>query len=98
MTEASNPTTAVRTRTARRLVAVAVVCSAAIPLHVVLNRSIGHAMLAAGLALAAYVYRRLATHSAVISASLVVISTISPGLTSATRASSGSPSCSPPPS
>lgn len=77
MTGVSEPTTTVRAQPGVRLAAAALVCSAAIPLYVALNRPIGYAMLAAGLALAAYSDRHLAKHLAVISASLVVISTIS---------------------
>ena len=75
--EVPEPTTALRSRPLPRLAAAWLVCSAAIPLYVALNRPVGYAMLAVGLALAAYADRHLARHLAVISASLVVISTIS---------------------
>jgi membrane protease YdiL (CAAX protease family) len=64
------------TRTALRLLAAALVCGAAVPLYVFLQRPTGYGMLAAGVALAAVVDRYLCRHLAVIAASLVVISTI----------------------
>jgi membrane protease YdiL (CAAX protease family) len=65
------------TGTLVRLLAAALVCSAAIPLYVFLQRSLGYGMLAAGLVLAAVVDRHLLRHLAVITASLVVISLVS---------------------
>lgn len=64
-------------RTALRLLAAGLVCAAAVPLYVFLHRPIGYAMLAAGLLVAAAVDRYLLRHLAVVTASLVVISTVS---------------------
>ena len=64
-------------RTALRLLAALLVCAAAVPLYVFLQRPVGYAMLAAGLLLAAVVDRYLLRHLALITGSLVVISTVS---------------------
>lgn len=64
-------------RTALRLLAAGLVCAAAVPLYVFLHRPTGYAMLAAGLLVAAAVDRYLLRHLAVVTASLVVISTVS---------------------
>jgi hypothetical protein len=61
-------------RIALRLVAAALVCGAAVPLYVFLERPAGYAMLAAGLVVAFAVDRHLLRHLALITASLVVIS------------------------
>jgi membrane protease YdiL (CAAX protease family) len=60
-----------------RLLAAALVCSAAVPLYVFLQRPLGYGMLASGLILAGMVDRYLLRHLAVITASLVVISMVS---------------------
>jgi membrane protease YdiL (CAAX protease family) len=65
------------TSSGARLAAAALVCSAAVPLYVFLQRPLGYGMLAAGLLLAAVVDRHLLRHLALIALSLVVISTIS---------------------
>ena len=65
------------TRVALRLVAAGLVCGAAVPLYVFLVRPVGYAMLAVGLLVAATVDRHLLRHLALITASLVVISTVS---------------------
>jgi membrane protease YdiL (CAAX protease family) len=70
------PATRTAPRTAPRLLAAALVCGAAVPLYVFLQRPVGYALLAAGVALAAVVDRHLCRHLAVIAASLVIISTI----------------------
>lgn len=64
-------------RTPLRLLAAGLVCTAAVPLYVFLQRPIGYAMLAAGLLVAATVDRYLLRHLAVVTASMVVISTVS---------------------
>jgi membrane protease YdiL (CAAX protease family) len=66
-----------QTLTMPRLLAAALVCSAAVPLYVFLQRPLGYGMLASGLILAAAVDRYLLRHLAVITASLVVISMVS---------------------
>ena len=65
------------TRVALRLVAAGFVCGAAVPLYVFLVRPVGYAMLAVGLLVAATVDRHLLRHLVLITASLVVISTVS---------------------
>ena len=64
-------------RAGARLLAAALVCLAALPLYVFLQRPLGYALLAAGLGVAVAVDRALARHLALVSASLVVISTVS---------------------
>jgi membrane protease YdiL (CAAX protease family) len=73
----SERTTTSTTRGVLRLLAAALVCGAAVPLYVFLQRPLGYAMLAAGLVVALVVDRHLLRHLAVVTASLVVISTVS---------------------
>ena len=63
-------------RAAARLLAAALVCSAAVPLYVLLIPLLGYALLVAGLGLALAVDRHLLRHLAVIAGSLLVISTV----------------------
>jgi membrane protease YdiL (CAAX protease family) len=70
------PATPTAPRTAPRLLAAALVCGAAVPLYVFLQRPLGYALLAAGVLLAGVVDRYLCRHLAVVAASLVIISTI----------------------
>ena len=65
------------TRGGLRLLAAGLVCGAAVPLYVLLQRPVGYAMLAAGLLVAFAVDRYLLRHLALVTASLVVISTVS---------------------
>jgi membrane protease YdiL (CAAX protease family) len=60
-----------------RLLSTGLVCAAAVPLYVFLQRPLGYGMLALGLALAYGVDRHLFRHLALITVSLVVISTVS---------------------
>jgi membrane protease YdiL (CAAX protease family) len=60
-----------------RLLSTALVCSAAVPLYVFLQRPLGYAMLALGLVLAGIADRHLFRHLAVVTASLVIISLVS---------------------
>ncbi|MDF3051450.1 MAG: hypothetical protein K0R87_3088, partial [Pseudonocardia sp.] len=64
-------------REVARLLAAALVCGAAVPLYVFLERPAGYATLAAGLVLAAVVDRYLLRHLALVAAGLVIISTMS---------------------
>ena len=65
------------TRGGLRLLAAGLVCGAAVPLYVLLQRPVGYGMLAAGLLVAFAVDRYLLRHLALVTASLVVISTVS---------------------
>jgi membrane protease YdiL (CAAX protease family) len=65
------------TRGVAQLLAAALVCGAAVPLYGFLQRPVGYGMLAMGLALAFVVDRYLFRHLALVTASLVVISTVS---------------------
>ncbi len=60
-----------------RLLAAALVCGAAVPLYVFMQRPVGYVMLVLGVVLAWSVDRSLFRHLAVVAASLVVISTMS---------------------
>ena len=64
-------------RTVLRLMAAGLVCTAAVPLYVFLQRPVGYAMLVAGLLVAWVVDRYLLRHLALVTACLVVISTVS---------------------
>jgi membrane protease YdiL (CAAX protease family) len=64
-------------RVALRLIAAGLVCGAAVPLYVFLERPAGYVMLAAGLVVAFAVDRHLLRHLALVTATLVVISTVS---------------------
>jgi membrane protease YdiL (CAAX protease family) len=74
---ASERTATFTTRGVLRLLAAGFVCGAAVPLYVFLQRPLGYAMLAAGLVFAFAVDRYLLRHLALVTASLVVISTVS---------------------
>jgi membrane protease YdiL (CAAX protease family) len=74
---ASERTATFTTRGVLRLLAAGFVCGAAVPLYVFLQRPLGYAMLAAGLVIAFAVDRYLLRHLALVTASLVVISTVS---------------------
>jgi membrane protease YdiL (CAAX protease family) len=73
----SERTATFTTRGVLRLLAAGFVCGAAVPLYVFLQRPLGYAMLAAGLVIAFAVDRYLLRHLALVTASLVVISTVS---------------------
>jgi membrane protease YdiL (CAAX protease family) len=64
-------------RRMQRVLAAGLVCGAAMPLYVFLQRPVGYAMLALGLLLAITTDRYLFRHLAVVAGSLVIISTVS---------------------